>query len=238
MKRIFNIYIDESCHLEKDNSKVMCIGYIKIPYENYSVLKNEIKKIKLKHKSPTEIKWNRLSMSRLSLYKDLIDYFFKTEMEFRSVLIKNKNNLNHKRYNRNDENSYYFKTLKILLNHDFNDGNDMFRVYLDVKDHFGKSRINLLKKDLDKFYNESSPYVYFQHIHSNENEFLQITDLFIGAISFKARNKYKQEGSSEAKNLIVEYLEKKSEYLLDDGTEPWEKKFNIYDFQIKQFTDE
>jgi len=159
-------------------------------------------------------------------------------MEFRSVLIKNKNNLNHKRYNRNDENSYYFKTLKILLNHDFNDENDMFRVYLDVKDHFGKSRINLLKKDLDKFYNQSSPYVYFQHIHSNENEFLQLTDLFIGAISFKARNKYKQEGSSEAKNLIVEYLEKKSEYLLDDGTEPWEKKFNIYDFQIKQFTDE
>ena len=149
------------------------------------------------------------------------------------MLIKNKNNLNHKRYNRNDENSYYFKTLKILLNHDFNDENDMFRVYLDVKDHFGKSRINLLKKDLDKFYNESSPYVYFQHIHSNENEFLQIADFFIGAITYKARKEHKKEGASKVKIEIIKYLEEKSGYVLHDGTDPLEEKFNIFDFQIQ-----
>ena len=103
MSKVYNIYIDESCHLEKDDSEVMCIGYIKIDNTKYSLFKKEIKKIKLKHKSPTEIKWNRLSMSRLPLYKDIIDYFFSSEMEFRCVLIKNKNNLDHKRYNRNDE---------------------------------------------------------------------------------------------------------------------------------------
>lgn len=74
---------------------------------------------------------------------------------------------------------------------------------------------------------------FFQHIHSNENEFLQLTDLFIGAICYKSRNKHSEIGASPTKNEVVKYLEKCSKYSLDDGTEPWETKFNIYDFQIK-----
>lgn len=232
MSKVYNIYIDESCHLEKDDSEVMCIGYIKINNTKYSSFKREIKNIKIKHKSPTEIKWNRLSMSRLPLYKDIIDYFFLSEMEFRCVLIKNKHNLDHKRYNRNDENSYYYKTLKILLNDHSIDETES-RVYLDIKDHYGNKRLSLLKNELDEHYNNNSPYIFFQHIHSNENEFLQFADLFIGAICFKARKKYKAQGSSLAKNEVVDYLEKSSKYFLDDGTEPWETKFNICDFQIK-----
>lgn len=232
MSEVYNIYIDESCHLEKDDSEVMCIGYIKIDNTEYISLKDEIKRIKLRHKSPTEIKWNRLSMSRLPLYKEIIDYFFSSNLEFRCVLIKNKHNLDHKRYNRNDENSYYYKTLKILLN-DKSKDETKNRVYLDVKDHYGNKRLSLLKNELDEYYENRSPYIFFQHIHSNENEFLQLTDLFIGAICYKSRKKYNALGSSVVKNQVVEYLEKSSKYSLDDGTEPWERKFNIYDFQIK-----
>ena len=93
MSTTYNIYIDESCHLQDDDSEVMCIGYTKINQDDYFNVKQAIKEIKLKHKSPTEIKWNKLSMSRWEMYKDLIDYFFESTIEFRSVLVKNKQNL-------------------------------------------------------------------------------------------------------------------------------------------------
>jgi hypothetical protein len=233
MSTTYNIYIDESCHLEGDKSEVMCIGYTKVAQEEYLSVKEAIKEIKLKHKSPTEIKWNKLSMSRWELYKELIDFFFASTIEFRSVLIKNKKNLAPERFNREDKNSFYYQTLKQLINNEvFNDG-DLYRVFLDVKDTKGKSRIKLLKDELALKHKDKSPFIYFQHLHSNENELLQLTDLFIGAICFKARKEYEQEKASLIKRKVIDYLEECSGYLLDDGTEPWETKFYIDDWVVK-----
>jgi hypothetical protein len=233
MDNTFNIYIDESCHLEHDKSEVMCIGYTKINKKEYASIKQEIKAIKLKHKSPTEIKWNKLSMSRWELYRELIDYFFDSNIEFRSVLIKNKKNLGHERYNREHQNSFYYQTLLLLLNNRVSNGNDDYNVYLDVKDTRGNSRLALLEKEIAKKHEGNSPFKHFQHLHSDENELLQLTDLFIGAICFKARQEFSKVNASPVKLKLVEYLEQKSGYLLDDGTEPWETKFFIDDFQIK-----
>lgn len=233
MSKTYNIYIDESNHLEHDDSKVMCIGYTKIAQEDYENLKKAIKEIKLKHKSPTEIKWNKLSMSRWSLYKELIDFFFESDIEFRSVLIKNKQNLGPVRFNREDKNSYYYRTLKQLLNNKVSEDDDFYRVFLDVKDTRGKTRLVLLENELAARHKEKSPFIHFQHFHSNENEFLQLTDLFIGAICYKARNEYLKTNASMIKQKVVKYLEECSGYILDDGTEPWETKFFIQDFQVK-----
>lgn len=233
MSTTYNIYIDESCHLQDDKSEVMCIGYTKINRDDYEVLKKVIKAIKLKHNSPTEVKWNKLSSSRWELYKELIDFFFRSNIEFRSVLVKNKQNLGHIRYNREDQNSYYYKTLKVLLNNKVSHGDDEYRVYLDVKDTRGKTRLLLLEKELNAFHNENSPFKYFQHLHSDENEFLQLTDLFIGAICYKARKEYAKENASPIRKKVIDYLEECSGYLLDDATEPLETKFFIDDWVIK-----
>lgn len=233
MSTTYNIYIDESCHLEHDKSEVMCIGYTKINQEDYFEVKQAIKEIKLKHKSPTEIKWNKLSMSRWELYKELIDFFFASTIEFRSVLVKSKKNLGPERYNREDKNSFYYQTLIFLLNNKVSNGDDTYRVYLDVKDTRGKTRLELLQEEILEKHKGNSPFKHFQHLHSNENELLQLTDLFIGAICYKARPEYKNEEASKIKQRVVQYLEECSGYVLDDGTEPWETKFFIDDFQVK-----
>jgi hypothetical protein len=233
MSTTYNIYIDESCHLEHDKSEVMCIGYTKINQEDYFEVKQAIKEIKLKHKSPTEIKWNKLSMSRWELYKELIDFFFASSIEFRSVLVKSKKNLGPERYNREDKNSFYYQTLIFLLNNKVSNGDDTYRVYLDVKDTRGKTRLELLQEEILEKHKGNSPFKHFQHLHSNENELLQLTDLFIGAICFKARPEFKSSEASKIKQRVVQYLEECSGYVLDDGTEPWETKFFIDDFQVK-----
>lgn len=233
MSSTYNIYIDETCHLENDKLPIMCIGYTKIPHSEYYSVKNDIKKIKLKHKSPTEIKWNKLSWSRLELYKEIIDYYFDNNIEFRCVLVKNKKNLDHQKFNRGDHNSFYYKIVYLLLRNDYtNSVGDSYRVMMDIKDTRGKERLKELSIWLDKRYSGNSPFKYLQHIHSHENELLQLTDLLIGAVAYKTRKEHLKDGASKVKNYIVEYLEKKSGYSLDDGTVPWETKFNIFDFQI------
>lgn len=232
--KVYNIYSDESCHLQNDNMPVMCLGYTKIEADSYIPLKEKIKTLKLKHKSTTEIKWNTLSMSRLELYKDLIDFFFENDIEFRCILIKNKQKLDHDQYNQGDINNFYYKSIYLLLNNPYtNPANNHYRMYLDIKDTRGR---NSLKKIAEVFQNKHkghSPFIYFQHIHSHENEFIQLADLFIGAATYKARNEHLKPEASKVKLAVIEYLEKKSGYCISEGTEPWEAKFNIFDFQLK-----
>ena len=47
--------------------------------------KADIKNIKLKYGIKREFKWNTVSMAQYDLYKELIDYFFASEMAFRCV---------------------------------------------------------------------------------------------------------------------------------------------------------
>lgn len=233
-----NIYIDESCHLENDQLPLMCIGYTKIDSYNYEIYKNEIKAIKLKHHAPTEIKWNKLSLSRLELYKDLIDYFFDKEIQFRAILVKNKSQLNHEKFNKGDHSSFYYTLVFLLLRNPWvNLSKDVFKVVLDIKDTRGKERLlkldQRLKQEYITRYKVESPFHFFQHIRSDENEFLQLTDLFIGAITYKARKAHKEANASEVKKAVINYLEQKSGYLLHDGTDPLAEKFNIFDFRIQ-----
>ncbi len=229
-----NLYIDESCHLEHDGLPVMCIGYTKVEAVNYAKIKNDIKSIKLKHKSPTEIKWNKLSLSRIELYKELIDYFFNQPIKFRCILVKYKDKLNHKDFNQGDHNNFYYKLVYFLLNSATNppNGNE-YRVYLDIKDTRGKERLSKIRTVFENKYHGNSPFVHFQHIHSDESELLQLTDLFIGAITYKSRKEDRKESASQVKIQFIKYLEAKSGYMLNQGTEPWEDKFNIFDHQPK-----
>lgn len=228
---IYKIYIDESCHLENDKLPVMCIGYIKVLQQNYEQFKKEIKAIKLKHKSPTEIKWNNLSSSRLPLYKELIDYFFQKDIEFRCVLIKNKQRLDHTQFNQGDHNNFYYKTVYLLLNSETNPPGHEYKVLLDLKDTRGRERLQKINEVFENKYYGKSPFKHFQHIHSDETDFLQLADLFIGAITYKARGAHAADNASNAKVEFIQYLEQTSGYQIDEGSEPWELKFNIFDFQ-------
>lgn len=236
-KKTYNIYCDESCHLKNDRMTVMCLGYTKIEYNDYLLLKNKIKAIKLKHNAPTELKWNTLSWSRFDLYKDLIDFFFESPIEFRCILIKNKQKLDHDQYNEGDSDNFYYKSIYYLLNNPYtNPAINLYRTYLDIKDTRGKSRLKKIEEVLHNKYHGKSPFIYFQHIRSQENEFIQFTDFFIGAICYKARGEYSKPDASKVKKEVIEYLEMKSGYNISEGTEPWEAKFNIFDFQAKSMS--
>lgn len=225
----YSLFLDESCHLEHDKIPVMCIGYIKVPREHYLDIRENIVAIKNQHITPVELKWNKFSNSRLPFYKAIVDYFFNSPLEFRCVLIKYKDRLNHKDFNSGSHDNFYYKMIYFLLKPSTK--NDSFRVYLDIKDTRGKEKLNKIEEVFYNHYNGNSPFQIFQHIRSHDNVFIQLADFFIGAISYKARIKAGEELTHKGRIEFIDYLEKASGFSLNEGTVPWESKFNIFDHQ-------
>lgn len=232
----YNLFLDESCHFETDRSSVMCIGYIKVPELSYHELYNCIREIKAQHKSRFELKWNKFSNSRIEFYKALVDLFFDSPMEFKCILVKYKDRLSHEEFNGGPHGNFYYKITYFLLKP--SNPELKYKVYLDVINTRGKERLDKIQESFKDLHNGESPFIWFQHLHT-ENLFFQLTDLFVGAITYKARvAKGNLKDVHPGKMEFIKYLEQKAGYILDESSEPWETKFNILDHQPKKHGDQ
>jgi hypothetical protein len=135
MGQTYNIYCDESCHLEHDGLKSMALGALWFPADRTQEIAERIREIKSKHRigRHEEIKWARVSPSKTQLYLDLIDYFFDDDhMCFRGLIIRDKTKLEHSAFGQTHDEWYYkmyFLLLAYLL-----DPEAEYRIYLDIKD--------------------------------------------------------------------------------------------------------
>ena len=105
----YNLYCDESCHLEHDDSDVMVLGALIIPKDKKQEITENILQIKARYgvKARTEVKWTKASMPKIDLYKDLLNCFFlDDDMRFR-VLVAKKTRLNHEAWSQSHNDWYY-----------------------------------------------------------------------------------------------------------------------------------
>ncbi len=227
LESTYNIYCDESCHLEKDNQKAMFLGGIWCPNNKVKTISNRIKEYKIKHgySNSFEIKWTKISNTKIEFYLDLVDYFFDNEdLHFRCLIIPEKNELNHKKFNQNYNDFYYkmyFNMLKNIL-----DPKEVYEVYIDIKDTCGTEKIKKLKEVLsNKLYDFDRKIIKrMQLIRSHESNILQLTDLFIGAISYN----FRKLDSSKGKIEIIRRIKERSNYELNKTTLIRESKINLF----------
>lgn len=221
----YNVYCDESCHLEHSNDNVMVLGAVYCPKEKKKEICEEIAVIKSKYGViKAEAKWSKVSPDKLSLYKELVDYFFHEDsLHFRAV-VADKTELNHQKYNQTHD-EWYYKMYFLMLNYIFNPSN-RYNVYLDIKDTHSSEKVTKLKEILiNSNYDWSHAIINnMQPIRSEEVQIMQLTDILIGAISYINRGLY----SSDAKLQIVDLIKRESGKSLVRSTYHSEKKFNIF----------
>jgi len=118
MGTIYNIYCDESCHLEHDGFPIMLLGAVWCPLDKAKSISKEIRKIKAAHNAKGELKWTKVSNSRLKFYQNLLDYFFGEDgLNFRCLVVIGKDRLNHSYFNQGSHDSFYYKMYyQLLLN--------------------------------------------------------------------------------------------------------------------------
>lgn len=232
----FKIFCDESNHLSyKDNptlcSKVIVLGALKVPSSEIIKINKTIKYLKHKYKYNKEIKWTKLNLSQKGFYDELLEFFFSSVyMWFKAVLIPNKTILQHDIYNQGDHDLFYYKMYYQAL-HNLIDIDTKIKIYLDYKDTKSGDKIKGLEKVLFNKFKQSVNIKIFT-IQSHESNIVQLVDLLIGAISYKARNDI--EHVSEIKNYIINKIETLANIELDAGTPPWENKFNIFRIQLSK----
>jgi hypothetical protein len=226
VSELYNIYCDESCHLENDNINVMVLGAVWCKYSKVEEISKRLKEIRLAHviSQYAEIKWVKVSPSQQSFYLNILDYFLDDDdLHFRGIIIPDKSKLDHKKFNQTHDDWYYkmfFDLLKVIIAPD-----NSYSIYLDYKDTWGAKKISKLHEVLSNSNYDFSREIIKQIklVRSHQVQLIQLCDFLIGAISYANRGLT----SSEAKKSIVDRLVERSGYSLRKTTLLQEKKVNL-----------
>ena len=238
MKPTINIYCDESCHLQNDKEPVMVIGAVYCPIEKKEEIFERLYSFKLKHnlipknkkndnenRTYYELKWNKVSKSKIEYYKDVINYFFDDDdLQFRVLVVSNKSAIDYEKFNHTHDTFYYkmyFGMLKAILNPE-----NSHHIYIDIKDTRSKEKVHKLEQVLrnDKYDYSKEIIKKVQQVRSHEVEILQLADLLVGATAYVNRGLL----DSKAKNELINLIKHRSKYSLTKSTLLKERKFNVF----------
>ncbi len=228
---IYNVYCDETCHLENDGINAMVLGAIWCPQSKLKEINSRIRDIKKRNgvSQKMEMKWTKISPAKVELYKDIINYFFDDDdVHFRAILIPEKSNLNHTKYNQTHDDWYYkmyFTMLKVIFS-----PRDEYEVYIDIKDTNSYRKTQKLREVCcNSMYDFSHKVIKrVQPIRSDEVEIMQLIDILIGAVCYENRYFENDFCKSSAKQEIIKLIKERSKYTLTRTTLLREEKFNMF----------
>lgn len=226
MSEVINVYCDESCHLENDRQRAMTLGALWCPLDHVQAASARIREIKARHglQPMSEVKWQKLSPGNLSMYLELVDFFFDADQLNFRCLVADKTDLRHGDYNQTHDDWYYkmyFAMLRFIL-----EPPCCFRIYLDIKDTRSASKVRHLHDVLAHNLHDFSRNIVtrMQTVRSHEVELLQVADILIGAVS--AANRERVESS--AKKALIERIGLRAGYSLTTSTPLREIKVSIF----------
>ena len=226
MSQTYNVYCDESCHLEHDGLKVMVLGAAWCPVDKAREINQRLREIKVRHglSAGFEVKWTKVSPAKAAFYTDLVDYFFDDDdLCFRGLLVPDKNVLDHDGHGQTHDDWYYkmyFTMLKAVLS-----PQERFRVYLDIKDTRGGTKVKKLHEVLcNSMYDFDTHIVEkLQVVRSHEVEIMQLADLLIGALAYANRGLAGNVG----KVAVLDRIKARSHLTLQRSTLLRARKMNL-----------
>lgn len=209
---IYNVYCDESCHLENDGSSVMILGGVYCPRSKRGLIREDLNRIKEKYgfNKEAELKWAKVSLKKVEVYEAFLNYFFDSPyLRFR-VLIADKTGLNHTKYHQSHD-DWYYKMYYYLLRF-FCWHNDEYDIYFDIKDRYSDEKA---KKLLNIFHhasvaNPKDCIRKIQPVRSNETPIMEITDILIGAFGYANREDLPRK-KNEGKEIIINTIKETAE---------------------------
>lgn len=224
MAETYNVYLDESCHLEHDQSQIMVLGTLYCLADKTQEIADRIRDIRESHGlSPNfEIKWTKVSSSKVAFYRSLVDYFLDDDdLQFRAMVITDKSAL--KEYDPEHDNCYYSVCYSLLDS--IIDPEQRYCIYLDMKDtRSEQKRLHLESILRDKTRDGNGRVIRrVQQIRSHESVLMQLADLLIGIVSYANRNLSGNEG----KMALIERVRERTQLSLTRSTWLRARKFSL-----------
>ena len=226
MTQAYNVYCDESCHLEHDHQPVMVQGALWCLKDKAHEIAVRLREIKAAHGLPAnfELKWTKVSPAKQAYYLDVLDYFFDDDdLHFRAW-VAHKSGLRHEDFGQTHDDWYYkmmFGLLEPVLTPDAG-----FHIYLDKKDTRSAGKVKKLHDVLcnNRYDFKRTIVQRVQVVESHAVEQLQLADFLIGAVAYTNRDL----SGSAAKNALIARIRQRSGYSLNKPTLLREPKFNLF----------
>jgi len=233
MMDLFNVYCDESCHLENDGETAMTLGAVWCPASRAKQSAADLRDLKAGHGMGRsfETKWTKVSPAGYHFYEAVIDYFFnQPDLHFRALVAHHKSRLRHDQFGQTHDTWYYkmyFQLLSVIL-----DPTSRYAIYLDIKDTRSVSKLRKLGEVLcNNMYDFDRQIIArVQAVRSHEVEHVQLADLLTGIVSAANR----KSAESTAKNQLISRVRERSGYDLTRTTLLREDKVNIFRWDPQQ----
>lgn len=208
---ISDIYIDET---SQNKHRYLILGGVIIHKLCVNHLDALISEARLPELPFGEMKWEKVSRSKLAAYKRVIDVFFRDDplcvpMEFHSVVVHTPDLKDHL-YNRGSrEIGFNKEVFQLCMKFSRLYKTQLFHVYPDERNTTSSPEelrqiLNLkLRKNRDP---RDWP---FRRIHFQDSKkvlALQMVDLLIGSIAFRLNGHHLKEGASEAKKELSSHV--------------------------------
>ena len=226
----FEVYCDEafpdlftSGH---PKAQYLMIGSLWLPADLRDDVKAKIKTLRERHNAWGEIKWSKVSPSKLGFYLDLVELFFGygDNLRFRCIAVDREQvNL---AFHEGDHELGFYKFYYQVLHHWILDFNS-YSIFCDTKSNRERDRLHELGRVLDNA-NLSSSIESVQALPSKQVVLIQMADLLLGAASSRM-NDTLREGS--AKEHLVLALEERLGHKLRP-TMRGARKFNIFKINL------
>lgn len=221
-----NVYIDESRHVGDDAGK-MLLGALWLDNTQLPIIVDSVRTIKKKHgiAPRREIKWTKVSNSKLEYYKDLLRLFAELDrVNYRTIVI-NKKKIDYEAYGKTQDEFYY--TMQYLLVRNIAEKRlGEVRLFLDYKDAWSGKQSHKLAAYLNNTGSLHNKSLTAQPLRSHEVIGLQLADLITGAVMYA--NKPKDQQKSKAKMALIQLIEELIGQKLTQGTPYSAEKFNIF----------
>lgn len=224
----FNVYCDESyqdCMKGNNDVQYMVIGSIWLPKENVEKLKSEIKNLKQKHNCLGELKWTKVSKSKIDFYKEIIDLFwaYGNTLRFRCITV-DKTKILWEKHDNYPELAFYKFYYQMIIH--WIEINNEYSIYCDKKINKQKNRLSILKDFLGK----ANIFATIKGVYAAESRdlvLLQFADFFIGLTAAKLNHTVLDNST---KMILIKYLEDKLGREIQE-TYRTEVKFNVFNIK-------
>lgn len=205
----FNVFCDESWHTTRSGGISVTVGALICPLPDVRSLSESVRSIKTEHgfKPDFEVKWTKISPAKADFYTDLVDLFlYHDGLRFFGAIMESETG--SRTDSRTSRERIHEELGRRLLDSVLR-GPHRYRVYLDVRDTRGGTRLRRLRETVPTGpAGVDRPHVErIQQVRSHESEVMQIAHLLTGALAYANRGL----GSNAGKTTVVARLREQLE---------------------------
>ncbi|WP_345541738.1 DUF3800 domain-containing protein [Variovorax defluvii] len=207
----FHVYADESC---ANDHRYMALGGVTLNSALVPDVLRRIKAVRDRHQTFGEVKWTKVSKSKLDFYREYVDVFFDAsaadEMHFCALYVDTFT-FNHHKYNGGQRDLGFNKLIYQLMLHKFGRrygrSHDL-HVYLDDRTtkHNPEQMRPMLNSDLAKWGINGQPFKRLHFRDSKGCDLIQLNDLLVGTVGFKRNLHDKVPGCAPHKIALGEHI--------------------------------